>query len=154
MLLPDVTAILYDPEIGGGQAFQVIRTTGVRSRSGYTQTPTYFNATGNVQPQELSNQSSTAEDLLNESIVIYSTFSFQVGSNSVESIIEADIVIYDNKFWRVTRVNDWSKWGCTTAYATRIRDMVAVPPAPHAADETEGPEEVEKIFEDQTGTEG
>ena len=122
MLMPDVTAILDDPEVGGGQAFQVIRNASVRSMGGYTKTPMTYNATGNIQPQEMSNQSSTAEDLLNESIVVYSTFLFQTGSNSGTSIVEADIIVYDNLHWRVTRVDDWSKWGYSRAYATRVRD--------------------------------
>ena len=74
--MPDVTAILYDPEVGGGIEFQVIRNSSVRSQGGYTKTPTTYTAIGNIQPQEMSNQSSTVEDLLNESIVIYSTFAF------------------------------------------------------------------------------
>ena len=122
MLMPDVTEILNDPEVGGGVSFTVIRNKSVRSRGGYKKDPTKYTATGNVQPQEMSNQSSTAEDLLNESIVIYSTFVFQAGSNSGNSIVEADIVCYDGLFWRVTRVDNWSKWGYTRAYATRIMD--------------------------------
>ena len=130
MLMPDVTAILYDPEIGGGVNFQVLRTTSVRSRAGYSKSTATYTATGNIQPQEMSNQSSTAEDLLNESIVAYSTFKFQAGASTGTSITEADIIVYDNLKWRVTRVNDWSKWGYTTAYASRIRDIPILPPIP------------------------
>ena len=122
MLMPDVTEILNDPEVGGGVSFTVTRNASVRSRGGYTKTPTVYEATGNIQPQEMSNQPSTAEDLLNEGIVIYSTFAFQAGSNSGTGIVEADIVSYDGLFWRVTRVDNWSKWGYTRAYATRIMD--------------------------------
>lgn len=128
MLMPDVTEILNDPEVGGGQAFRVLRNSAVRSRGGYIKTPTVYNATGNVQPQDKSNQSSTTEDLLTETIVAYSTFCFQTGSNTGSAIVEADIILYDDKQWRVTRVDDWSKWGYTRAYATRVKEMVAVPP--------------------------
>jgi len=124
MNMPDVTAILDDPEVGGGISFQVERNVSVRSRTGYTKTPTIYNATGNIQPQEDSNQTSTSEDLLNESIVVYSTFFFQTGSNEVDSITEADIILFDGHRWRVTRVDDWSKWGYSRAYATRVRDVV------------------------------
>lgn len=123
MLMPDVTAILNDPEVGGGVSFQVRRVASVRSRGGFTRNETIHNATGNIQPQENNNQSSTIEDLLNEVIVAYSTFCFQAGSNNGESIVEADIILYDNLEWRVTRVDDWSKWGYTRAYATRVRDV-------------------------------
>ena len=81
-----------------------------------------FHATGNVQPQEKGNQASTTEDLLNEVIVIYSTFIFQVGSNDGVNIVESDIVKHNGKYYRVTKVDDWSQWGYTRAYATRIMD--------------------------------
>ena len=129
MLMPDVTAILYDPEVGGGQSFKVIRNASVRSRGGYTRTPTETTAVGNIQPQDKSNQSSTVEDLLKESIVIYSTFCFQTGSNTGSSIVEADIVFWNDLYWRVTQVQDWSQWGYTQAYATRIMDNVTPTPA-------------------------
>jgi len=127
MLMPDVTAILDDPEVGGGQPFQVIRNSSVRKRGGYAKTPTTYNATGNIQPQEMGNQTSTSEDLLNESIVVYSTFCFQTGSNTGASIVEADIVVYNNLHWRVTRVDNWAEWGYTRAYATRVRDNLTAP---------------------------
>ena len=132
MLMPDVTEILYDPEVGGGQEFSVTRNVSTRSRSGYTKTPTTVTAVGNVQPQEMSNQTSTSEDLLNESIVIYSTYSFQTGENDGTSITEADIVFWNDLYWRVTRVDDWSKWGYTRAFATRIRDIVIPEPSAQA----------------------
>ena len=130
MLMPDVTEILNDPEVGGGVSFTVTRNSSVRSRGGYVKTPTTYEATGNVQPQDMSIQSSTAEDLLTESIVIYSTFAFQAGSNSGSSIVEADIVSYDGNLWRVTRVDNWAKWGFTRAYATRVMDADLTPVTP------------------------
>lgn len=139
MLMPDVTAILYDPEVGGGVGFQVIRYSSVRNRAAYVRTPTTYEAIGNIQPQEMSNQASTTEDLLNESIVIYSTFSFQTGSNDGSSIVEADIVFYNNLYWRVTRVDDWSQWGHSKAYATRMRDKITPEPEPTEQEQT--PEE-------------
>lgn len=123
MLLPDVTEIIDDPEVGGGVEFTVIRNRAIRSRVGYTKTPETYHVTGNVQPQEMGNQASTTEDLLNESIVIYSTFVFQTGSNTGTEIVEADIVLYDGHRWRVTRVDFWAKWGFTRAYATRVMDL-------------------------------
>ena len=121
-LLPDVTAILDDPEVGGGVSFDVIRSSGQRRGGSYDMTKDVFHATGNVQPQEKGNQASTTEDLLNEVIVIYSTFIFQVGSNDGVNIVESDIVKHNGKYYRVTKVDDWSQWGYTRAYATRIMD--------------------------------
>ena len=126
MLMPDVTAILYDPEVGGGQPFDVIRTNSVRDRGGYKKTATTIHAVGNIQPNEMKNQASTLEDLLSQSIVIYSTFCFQTGSNNGDSIVEADIVIWNDLHWRVTQVEDWSKWGYTRAFATRTMEYQTV----------------------------
>jgi len=123
MLMPDVTDILDDPEVGGGVTFTVTRNKSVRNRGGYKKTPEKYTATGNIQPQDMNNQSSTAEDLLNESIVIYSTFLFQAGSNTGASIVEADVVSYNGLSWRVTRVDNWHDWGFSRAYATRIMDV-------------------------------
>lgn len=125
MLMPDITEILFDPEVGSGQPFQVVRTTSVRSRDGWTKTPVTYDAVGNIQPQTDSNQASTPEDILSESIVIYSTFSFQKGSNDGQQIVEADIVLYDGFKWRVTSVDNWSKWGFSRAYATKTMDIEA-----------------------------
>lgn len=122
MLQPDVTAIIDDPEVGGGIAFQVIRETSVRSISGYTKSTETFSATGNIQPQDKSNQASTPEDKLTESIVIYTTFALQTGSNNGETIVEADIIFYRGLHWRITKVDDWSEWGYTRGYATWTMD--------------------------------
>ena len=119
MLMPDVTSILDDPEVGGGASFQVRRKTATRVLGSVEIGEEIFDATGNIQPQEKSAQSSTAEDVRSEGIVIYSTFKFEIGKNFGEtSVTQADEVIYRNKVYRVTRVEDWSEWGYTTAYAT------------------------------------
>lgn len=121
MLMPDVTAILDDPELGGGVVFQVKRTTNTRIRGGVTSEDQMFTATGNIQPQTKNIQPSTAEDLLNESIVIRSTFVFQKGHTDGSSFVGADVVIYDGASWRVTQIENWKDWGFTTAYASKMR---------------------------------
>ena len=137
--MPDVTEILYDPEVGGGQAFQVIRNAAVRKLGGYEKTTTTYDAVGNIQPQTMTNQASTLEDLLSETIVIYSTFAFQTGSNTGTSIVEADIVVYNDLHWRVTGVDNWSAWGFTRANATRVMDNIPVPEVvPEPEETTEG----------------
>ena len=124
MLMPDVREILNDPEVGGGVAFQVRRVTNTRVLGSVTRNVTTYDVTGNIQPVELSVSASTTEDLLTENIVIRAEFEFMVGSNngSVEFNGE-DEVLWDGKVWRITRVEDWSKWGFSTAYATRVMDM-------------------------------
>lgn len=129
MNMPDVTAILYDPEVGGGVEFTVERETSIRSSLppyGFTKSTSTLTGVGNIQPQEKSIQSSTTEDLLTESIVIYSTFLFQTGSNTGTTNVQADIVTYNGLKWRVTKVEDWSAWGFTKAYATRTMETSGI----------------------------
>ena len=119
MLMPDVTEILNDPELGGGVGFIVRRVTNVRVLGSVERQIQEFEVTGNIQPNELSVQASTTEDLKSESIVIRAPFEFMVGkSNGSGSFIGEDEILWDGKVWRVTRVDDWSKWGFSVAYAT------------------------------------
>ena len=131
MLMPDVTEILDDPEIGGGQPFTVIRNTVTRTLGSIVKTPETFNLSGNIQPQSMSSQTSTSEDTLNEGIVIYAKFAFQAGTNDGGyTFIGADEILYDGKRYRVTNVNNWSKWGFSIANATRVMDMEEDDPEP------------------------
>lgn len=124
MLLPDVTDILIDPDVGGGQSFQVIRYTNTRVLGGVSRSSETFDLFGNVQPQDKSTQTSTSENTLNETIVIYAEFAFQVGENSGGTTFKGpDEVLYDGKRYRVMSVNNWSKWGFSIAHATRVMDM-------------------------------
>lgn len=119
MLDPDVLEILQDPEVGGGVAFKVKRKTTTRILGGDKTTEEVFDLTGSIQPQDKSIQSSTAEDLKTEIIVVRAPFAFQTGSNSGKTIIQTDIIVWKGASWRVTRVDDWSEWGYSTAYATK-----------------------------------
>jgi hypothetical protein len=119
MLDPDVLEILQDPEVGGGVAFKVKRKTTTRILGGDKTTEEVFDLTGSIQPQDKSIQSSTAEDLKTEIIVVRAPFAFQTGSNSGKTIIQTDIIVWKDASWRVTRVDDWSEWGYSTAYATK-----------------------------------
>ena len=120
MLSPEVFEILDDPEVGGGVSFTVKRTTSTKSKGSISNEDETFDVTGNIQPQAKTTQASTSEDILNESIVVYSTFIFQAGSNSGNTFIGADEILYNEKTYRVTQVNDWSDWGFSIAYATRV----------------------------------
>ena len=126
MLMPDVTAILDDPEVGGGVSFVVERKTLVRTVGTITTNVERFTATGNIQPADKGFNQQSDEDKLNETIVIYSRFTFQIGSHipsdDSSGMTETDEVLYKNKRYRVTRMDDWSDWGYTRAYATRVRE--------------------------------
>jgi hypothetical protein len=127
MLMPDVTEILDDPEIGGGEPFQVQRVKNNRSRGHITRDVETIEVTGNIQPQDRSSQPSTAEDLLNEGIVIYACFEFRTGRNDGSpEYVGADEILYDGNRYRVTRVDNWSKWGFSIAYATKVMDVEEV----------------------------
>ncbi len=134
MLAPDVLEILDDPEVGGGVPFQVRRVTNKRSLGSVTREPVIYDVTGNIQPENKSSQSSTAEDLLSESIVVYAAFVFQTGSNpgepvvttvndeavSVASFVGPDEILYNGHVWRVTQVQNWEEWGFSVAHATKV----------------------------------
>ena len=128
MLNPDVTEILDDPEVGGGVSFTVKRTTTSRTWNAITRAQVEshstqtFSATGNIQPQTKNLQPSTSEDLLNESIVVRSTFIFQSGSNDGLTFIGPDEIYYNGHWWRVTQIENWQDWGFTAAYASRVMD--------------------------------
>lgn len=123
MLMPDVTAILTDPEVGAVE-FVVKRVTNKRVMGGVKRTEETFNVVGNIQPVNKDVQPSTVEDLMTESIVIRAIFDFHIGKNDGGVSFEStDEVYWDDKVWRVTRVEDWSKWGFSTAYATKVMDV-------------------------------
>jgi len=127
MLLPDVTEILDDPEVGGSQPFVLVRTTNRRTLGKVTVSKVNIPLTGNIQPQEMGSQSSTVEDTENETIVIYAKFGFQCGKNDGSNVFYgADEILYNNKRYRVTRVNNWIQWGFSIAYATRVMDVEVV----------------------------
>ena len=122
MYYPDVTAILDDPEVGGGVDFIVERKSMVRNRGTFTIKPTTFSATGNIQPVEKGFNQLSPEDQKNEQIVIRTTFVLLDGSHNADGVTGTDEVIYQNKRYRVTKVNNWEDWGFVEAYATRVRE--------------------------------
>lgn len=124
MLLPDVTWILNDPEVGGGVPFQVRRVLNTRTLGSVTQTPTIYDLTGNIQPESKRTQASTTEDKLEESIVVRATFEFQTGTNNGETFSGPDEILFAGAVWRVTSVENWSAWGFSIAHATKVMDTI------------------------------
>lgn len=124
MMQPDVTEIINDPDIGGGQAFTVQRKTVTRIRGGATEATETINAVGNIQPaQDIDLQQMNLEDTSNEVIVIYTTTKLQTGSNHGGSTFTAaDEVIFGGERWRVLRVMPWTAWGFVIAYATKVKE--------------------------------
>jgi len=120
MLLPDVTEILDDPEVGGGVAFQVKRTVKTRKKNDLTPSEQTFNVTGNIQPSAKSIQASTPEDSDTEEIVVRARFAFQTGANDGLTFTDPDLIITPDGTWQVMRVESWKDWGFTTAYAAKV----------------------------------
>lgn len=122
MLMPDVTEILDDPDLGGGVSFPVTRKHIARTRGSYTTTTETFQATGNIQPMQKGFTQGENEDQMNEEIVIRSKFIFQIGSHNEADTIETDEITWHGYRWRLTRIEDYADWGFTVAYATRVRE--------------------------------
>lgn len=127
MLNPDVTELLDDPDLGGGVAFTVYRQTRKRTlAAGQNEkvSSEKLDATGNIQPAgEEALNLLPEEDRSERVIVIRSTFIFQLGNDEAHSYTPSDLVIYDDAVWKVTRMDHWTQWGFTTAYAVLQRGV-------------------------------
>lgn len=125
MLNPDVTELLDDPELGGGIAFTVVRETRKRTLvAGQNEQVTRerFQATGNIQPAQTEDlQLFPEEDRSQRIIVIRTTFTFRLGEDAKSAYQPSDKVIFENAVWKVTRMDHWTDWGFTTAYAVLQR---------------------------------
>ena len=122
MLNPDVTEILDDPEVGGGQAFLIRRPKQIRVKGSVDLQVQEIWATGNIQPADKSATQGANEDQLNEQIVIRTTAYLQAGTRDESGVYQADEIIWNRIRWRVTRVENWIEWGFVSAYATRVRE--------------------------------
>lgn len=58
------------------------------------------------------------EDKKNVTMVIRSTFAFQLGHQIKGGQVDPDKVLYNEKMYRVLQIEDWSQWGYTVAYIT------------------------------------
>lgn len=142
ILSPDVTEILDDPEIGGGQKFTVFRRKATNGIDGVMKKTEIFQHTGNVQPASPDDlQLLSEEERSSPTIVIRSTFMFQMGENTGANATytEPDEVQAMGHVWKISRLDPWNAWGFTTAWFTLRKDGVvnanypgARLPGPHA----------------------
>lgn len=125
MLFPDVTEILVDPDIGGGLEFTAVRTTKHRTLRGELETEIEETVCrGNIQPAQPEDlEQMPQEDRKQTVIVIRSTFHFQLGSDGDGEYTLPDEVKFDGKRYKINRVDDWSPWGFTTAWAVHRREV-------------------------------
>ncbi len=120
-LLPDITGLLDDPDIGGGQAFVIIRTT-VQRRKGRASAPTVerIPATGSVQPVNENQLEQLPEgDRDKADCIIRSTTPFQNGSSSETVTVLPDEVEYLGERYKLLKTKEWRQWGMHVAIVTR-----------------------------------
>lgn len=132
MLNPDITMLLDDPDVGGGQDFVIVRVTTqrVKGRDIVLNKET-IPATGSVQAadQDVLEQLPEA-DRDNDVKVFRTTKPLQNGSSDESGSVLSDELIYNGDHYKILKTKDWSKWGMYVAYATKVNR----PPQTQAAD--------------------
>lgn len=140
MLLPDITDLLDDPEVGGGQAFVILRRTSVRrkGREG-TKTEEKIPATGSVQPAGESVLEQLPEaDRDNDVRIFRTTTPIQMGHSTGEGATFADEIEYNGEYFKVLRDKKWAAWGMYVAFATKIDRKAAAETPGTAVEEPNG----------------
>ena len=112
-LEPDVTDLLYDPDLGA-QVFQIKRRT-VSWQGGRTSAATeeMISATGIIQPPSPEALQFFPEgERRNGMIVIYTTTMMYLSDGQQIS----DVVTWQGENYRIIRVDRWDDYGFCTAY--------------------------------------
>lgn len=120
-LLPDITGLLDDTDVGGGQDFVIIRTT-VQRRKGRAAEPTVkrIPATGSVQPVSENQLNQLPEgDREKAEYIIRSITPFQNGSSSGTETVLPDEVEYNGDRYKLLKTKEWGRWGMYVAIVTR-----------------------------------
>lgn len=120
-LLPDITGLLDDPDVGGGQAFTIIRTTVQRSKGrASTSVIRRIRATGSVQPVGENVLDQLPEGDRDEAeFIIRSTTPFQNGSSSGTEDVLPDEVEYCGERYKLLKTKEWQRWGMHVAIVKR-----------------------------------
>lgn len=120
MLRPDVSMLLNDPELGGGQAFEIHRRE--RNRVNDTDVVTKIPASGNIQPASPEDLNQLPEADRTKAILVFrSKTPMQLGSDDGETYTAKDELHYAGKVYNVLQVDNWGAWGMYFAYATEKR---------------------------------
>ena len=117
---PDITMLLTDPDVGGGQSFVIQRRTARRVK-GRLQTASVelITAYGSVQPADQNVLEQLPEaDRDNEVKVFRTRTPMQNGSSDDTSVVYSDELIYQGGHYKILKSKDWSQWGMYVAYAT------------------------------------
>lgn len=119
---PDITMLLDDPDVGGGQSFVIRRVTTkrVKGRDQVIRVE-LIPATGSVQPADQNALEQLPEaDRENEVKVFRTTKPMQNGSTDNAGSVLSDVLIYQGDHYKILKTKDWSQWGMYVAYATKI----------------------------------
>ena len=115
-LLPDVTEILYDPELGA-QSFTIKRKQG-RWNGGrlIISNEETISAVGNIQPAGAEQLQFFPEgERQRGECVIYTTTILHTSEG--ESV--SDDIIWRGDEYKIVRVDRWDEWGFNIAYAAK-----------------------------------
>ena len=115
-LAPDVTPILYDPELGA-QSFTIRRKSGKWERGRLQATVVQeITAIGNIQPPSSEQLVFFPEgERRKGERVIYTTTLLHLSEG--EEV--ADDIIWRGEEYKVIRVDRWDDWGFNIAYAAK-----------------------------------
>ena len=136
MLLPDITDLLYDPEVGGNQPFDIKRTTTVNRKGRYSSSSTVtIHASGSVQPAGTNVLEQLPEGDRDKAVYIVRTrTAMQMGSPTDDGAVLSDEIIYRGDRYKILVVKEWQAWGMYVAYVTRIEPSQAQEEADNDAD--------------------
>ena len=127
MQLPDITDLLYDPDVGGNQPFIIKRTTVTRRKGRYADSQTQsIKASGSVQPAGTNALEQLPEGDRDKGVYIVRTrTAMYMGSETDEASTLADEIIYNGDRYKILMVKEWQAWGMYVAYMTRIQPAEA-----------------------------
>lgn len=129
MLQPDIRDLLFDPDVGGGQPFQIERISYGRYKGrqdATTKAVEVIDAVGSVQPaNEDALQQLPEGERGTEAIIVRSTTPILDGRREKDKDIMPDVIVYNGKRYKVSRTMDWSGWGMYKAICVRQNEVVA-----------------------------
>ena len=116
MLMPDVTSLLLDPDLGA-QSVTVKRTTGLWQGGRFVpQTTTSFQAVGNLQPATPEQLEFFPEGERREGQMVFYTKTtlYLTEGNEV-----SDVLVWRGEEYKIINLNRWQDWGFNIAYAQK-----------------------------------
>lgn len=152
MLLPDITDLLYDEEVGGNQPFTIKRTTITYRKGRYSQSNTVtIQARGSVQPLGVNPLNQQPEGDRDDAVYIVRTrTAMQMGSSNEDGTTTLpDEIEYLGDRYKILSVKEWHAWGMYVANMTRIEPATAqVSVTPQTPVEPEQPDDDEEVADD------